>query len=70
MLLQKNAPKIPKFNITALTRIDVNRAKAYIHKNTEIDIRYLKNIIVWGNHSELVHPDLSQAYFINKDGTP
>ena len=51
LVLSKNAPSIPKKNITCLTRLDHNRALARIAAKTGQNVGKVKNLVIWGNHS-------------------
>ena len=44
------APKIPLQNITAMTRLDENRAKAMLSKIHNVRVSSVENVIIWGNH--------------------
>lgn len=55
------APKIPLENITAMTRLDENRAKALLAKQNNVRVSTVENVIIWGNHSSTQFPDLSNA---------
>lgn len=46
-----NAPKIPKENFSALTRLDHNRAVFQIADKLKTCITKVKDLCVWGNHS-------------------
>jgi len=73
-ILSKNCPKIPKKNFTALCRLDHNRAQnqvripensfiymSQVAMKLGVDPCKIKKVIVWGNHSALQYPDLTQA---------
>lgn len=61
LILAKNAPSIPKSNITALTRLDHNRALGLIAQRAHVDVGVVKNVIIWGNHSSTQVPDVDFA---------
>jgi malate dehydrogenase len=61
LITMKHAPKIPKENFTALTRLDHNRAKSQIAMKAGVLVASVKNTIIWGNHSNTQFPDLSAA---------
>lgn len=61
LIAQKFAPSIPKENFSALTRLDMNRAKAAIAKRLEIPVTDVKQCIIWGNHSNTQFADVSSA---------
>lgn len=60
-ILAKNAPNVPKENITTLTRLDHNRALAQLSMKLNKPVSDIQNIIVWGNHSENIYPDIYNA---------
>jgi malate/lactate dehydrogenase len=43
-----NAPKIPKENVTCLTRLDHNRALGQVSQKTGVPVSDVKNCIIWG----------------------
>jgi malate dehydrogenase len=61
------APKIPAKNITAMTRLDHNRASAQIAKRVGVPITDVKKVVIWGNHSATQFPDVRQA-IVKKGG--
>jgi len=62
MIAMTNAPSIPKQNFTALTRLDQNRAMAQIAQKTGKPVSSVKNVIIWGNHSQTQYPDVNHAF--------
>jgi len=62
------APKIPSKNITAMTRLDHNRALAQIALKSGVAVENVKNVIIWGNHSATQFPDCAHAK-VNKGGS-
>lgn len=60
------APKIPKSNFTAMTRLDQNRALAQVAQRNNVPVEAVRNVIIWGNHSSTQFPDVSNA---TADGT-
>jgi len=59
LITQSKAPNLKKENITALMRLDHNRALAQIMHKTGIHTSELKKMTVWGNHSVTQYPDVS-----------
>jgi len=55
------APKIPKKNFCALTRLDFNRASGLLAATKKVSVTTVKNIVIWGNHSKTQVPDCSFA---------
>eukprot|EP00472_Partenskyella_glossopodia_P011956 CAMPEP_0197514760 /NCGR_PEP_ID=MMETSP1318-20131121/106_1 /TAXON_ID=552666 /ORGANISM="Partenskyella glossopodia, Strain RCC365" /LENGTH=337 /DNA_ID=CAMNT_0043062945 /DNA_START=74 /DNA_END=1087 /DNA_ORIENTATION=+ len=57
-----NADKIPKKNFSALTRLDMNRAKGQVMDKLALATSNdVKNIVIWGNHSKTQYPDVTSA---------
>lgn len=55
------APKVPARNITAMTRLDQNRAKHQIAAKHGRPVREVERVIIWGNHSSTQFPDVSNV---------
>lgn len=66
-MAMNSAPDIDSRNFTALTRLDHNRALAQLADKTGTDVKDIKKMIIWGNHSSTQYPDLNYAMV---DGTP
>eukprot|EP01129_Flabellula_baltica_P009179 TRINITY_DN3708_c0_g1_i1.p1 TRINITY_DN3708_c0_g1~~TRINITY_DN3708_c0_g1_i1.p1 ORF type:complete len:360 (+),score=53.03 TRINITY_DN3708_c0_g1_i1:136-1215(+) len=58
-VLRQHAPDIPSENFTALTRLDHNRTISQISNHLDINIKEIKNVIIWGNHSKTQYPDVN-----------
>ncbi|MDA9636924.1 malate dehydrogenase [SAR86 cluster bacterium] len=54
--------KNPSQTWMAMTALDANRAKAQVSIKTGKAISKIKNMIIWGNHSPTMYPDLDNAY--------
>lgn len=61
LILQHHAPHIPKENFTSLSVLDHHRAIAQLANMLNKPASYFQNVIVWGNHSGTVFPDISHA---------
>jgi len=61
LITASNAPKIDPRQITAMTRLDHNRAEAQLANKTSSHVNNIDNLIVWGNHSATQYPDLSHC---------
>lgn len=61
------APSIPKENFSAMTRLDHNRATFQLASKCGVEVKKVKNVIIWGNHSSTQFPDASHAVV---DGKP
>jgi malate dehydrogenase len=60
-----NAPSIPQSAFHAMTRLDHNRAVGQVANKLSVSADSVKNIIIWGNHSNTMYPDLSSALIVN-----
>ncbi|XP_076442750.1 malate dehydrogenase, cytoplasmic-like [Babylonia areolata] len=58
------ASSIPKENFSCLTRLDQNRAQAQIVHRLGVPMDAVKNVIIWGNHSDTQYPDVGHASVI------
>jgi malate dehydrogenase len=65
LVLIESAPKIPSTNFHALVRLDQNRAQQLIAQQIGFLSVQVKDTVVWGNHSQTVVPDLSNAKINN-----
>lgn len=61
LILASNAPDIPKDRITAMTRLDQNRAVALLAQKLAVGVDDVTDLVVWGNHSPSMFPDLFNA---------
>lgn len=59
LITQKSAPDLNPRNITALLRLDHNRALSQIAAKTGIHTSDLNKMTVWGNHSVTQVPDIT-----------
>jgi malate dehydrogenase len=61
LIAQSNAPDIPAERFTAMTRLDQNRAVAMLANHLEVSVTDVQDLVVWGNHSPTMFPDLFNA---------
>jgi len=61
LILAANAPDIPAKQITAMTRLDENRAVALLAQKLGVSVADVNDLVVWGNHSPSMFPDLFNA---------
>jgi len=66
-IAMKSAPDLPKGNFTAMLRLDHNRAKSQLATRTGKPVASVEKMIVWGNHSPTMYPDIR---FCTVDGQP
>lgn len=57
----QNAPDIDPARITAMTRLDHNRAIAQLAAKTKSPVTAIKEFCIWGNHSGTQYPDVTHA---------
>lgn len=63
------ASRIPTKNFSALTYLDHQRAKGQIATRLGVSANSIKNVTIWGNHSETQYPDaLSGGYCMTENG--
>lgn len=61
LIAMNNAPKIPRTNFHAMTRLDENRASALLAKKASVPITDVTQMTIWGNHSATQVPDFVNA---------
>ncbi len=69
LVAMNNAPKIPRKNFHALMRLDHNRARSLISRKAEIESRFVKKMLIWGNHSNTQVPDFTQVEIAGRKAT-
>ena len=62
-----NAPDINPANVTAMTRLDHNRAISQLADKVNADSASISKMTIWGNHSLTQYPDISHT---TVDGSP
>jgi malate dehydrogenase len=66
LIAMNNAPDIPRERFTAMTRLDENRAVAQLADKVGVGVEDIQDLVVWGNHSPTMFPDLFNAK-VNSD---
>jgi malate dehydrogenase len=61
LIAMNHAPDIPRERFTAMTRLDENRAVAQLAEKLGVGVEDVQNLVVWGNHSPTMFPDLFNA---------
>ncbi|KAG5500626.1 hypothetical protein JKF63_03722 [Porcisia hertigi] len=61
ILLKSSQGKLKPRNVTAMTRLDHNRALALLARKAGVSVSQVRNVIVWGNHSSTQVPDATSA---------
>lgn len=67
LIASANAPDIPQERITSMTRLDQNRAVSQLAQKLGKRVEDVEDLVVWGNHSPTMFPDLFNA---KVDGSP
>ena len=61
LIALSNAQDIPRERFTAMTRLDQNRAVAQLAGKVGASVDDVEDLVVWGNHSPTMFPDLFNA---------
>ena len=61
LIALSNAPDVPRERFTAMTRLDENRAVAQLANKLGVGVADVQDLVVWGNHSPTMFPDLFNA---------
>lgn len=57
LITMHHAPKIPRSQFFAMTRLDQNRAATMLAKKAGASVNEISNLAIWGNHSSTLVPD-------------
>ena len=61
LIAMSNASDIPAERFGAMTRLDENRAVAQLAQKLGVGVDDVRDLVVWGNHSPTMFPDLFNA---------
>ena len=61
LIAMNSAPDLPRANFTAMLRLDHNRALSQLSTRTGKAVSEIEKMIVWGNHSPTMYPDIRFA---------
>ncbi len=61
LIAMSNAPDVPKDRFTAMTRLDHNRALSQIGAKMGVNVGDIRHMVIWGNHSSTMVPDIYHA---------
>jgi malate dehydrogenase len=61
LIARTHADGVPPERFTAMTRLDHNRAVAQLAQRTGAGVDEVTHMVVWGNHSPTMYPDLFNA---------
>jgi malate dehydrogenase len=60
-IAMKSAPSLPRENFTSMMRLDHNRAQSMLAAKAGKPVDSVEKMIVWGNHSPTMYPDIRYA---------
>ncbi|MBI4756308.1 MAG: malate dehydrogenase [Betaproteobacteria bacterium] len=60
-IAMNSAPDLPRANFTSMMRLDHNRAMSQLAARTGKPVDSVEKIVVWGNHSPTMYPDIRFA---------
>jgi len=69
LITMANAPNVKHGNITAMTRLDHNRAISQLAAETKTPSNEIKKMTIWGNHSATQYPDISNTTVAGKSAS-
>ena len=61
LIAASNAPDLDRWQFTAMTRLDHNRAISQLAAKTGRHATDVQRLTIWGNHSATQYPDLSHC---------
>lgn len=61
LIAMNHAPDVPNDRFFAMTMLDEKRARAQLALKANADIRSIKRMNIWGNHSSTQYPDFYHA---------
>ncbi|MFU8841248.1 MAG: malate dehydrogenase [Nitriliruptoraceae bacterium] len=61
LITAANLEGVPAERITAMVRLDENRAKSQLAGKAGVSVAEVTNLAVWGNHSPTMYPDFENA---------
>jgi len=66
-IAKSSAPDLPPGNFTSMMRLDHNRAVSQLATRTGKAVTDIERMVVWGNHSPTMYPDLRFATVAGQD---
>ncbi len=66
-IAMNSAPDLPRGNFTSMMRLDHNRAISQLAARTGKPVSAIAKMVVWGNHSPTMYPDLRFASVAGQD---
>jgi malate dehydrogenase len=65
LIAMMNAPDVPATQFHAMTRLDHNRAVGQLAEKIGVGAAQVKNVVIWGNHSNTMYPDVSHGVVVD-----
>jgi malate dehydrogenase len=62
MIAKSVARDVPPEHWFAMTRLDQNRARAFLADKAGVSVDQVTRVTVWGNHSDQVYPDFHNSF--------
>lgn len=69
LICMHNAPAIPRTHVSAMTRLDQNRARAQLAQKAGTSVNDVSRVPIWGNHSATQYPDFENTTIGGKPAT-
>lgn len=69
LICAHHAKDIPDKNFHAMTRLDQNRALTQLALKTDTHVSDIENLVIWGNHSPTMYPDIRNTTVGGKAAT-
>jgi malate dehydrogenase len=66
LIAMNAAPSLPKTAFTSMMRLDHNRAISQLATRTQSSVTDIQKMVVWGNHSPTMYPDIRFATIAGK----
>lgn len=66
LIAQHAAADLNAFNFYAMTRLDQNRARAFLAKKAGVSVKEVTRMAIWGNHSTTQVPDFYHAHIASR----
>ena len=66
LIAMNAAPSLPQTGFTSMMRLDHNRAISQLATRTQSSVTDIQKMVVWGNHSPTMYPDIRFATIAGK----
>jgi malate dehydrogenase len=67
LVFSRHCPSVPSSQITALSRLDHNRAINFVASYLKVPPQAIHDVTVFGNHSNTMLADISKGYLLSND---